>query len=790
MLNHLLVGEIYLPSKGGQCLYNVHSKQKTKVMREKLSTVKIVKNVFFFHSLFSLQLRKNQQNRMNQKALKRVEKEKCKHSQARKEGFSTPGGLVFTNEHYGVPGYLNRPSAPTDSIEHTERLQATADAENGSIEPRPSVGNGSISQVGDNSIDELLSYNRMTESGSAEECANNLHEGSDRIIARVNEESEGSLDKHSSTFVANSSLIGEYVSIVQENRDSLKDSDYCAEYGGSSEQKDESKKIETIDFHREGSLAGCETCEPNEPSSTDDSRGKALAASASGDEDEGVEHNLRVSELVNCLNKTSTFGDESSIENEAIKHASSENQHAGAEEGMAAQERDEESHVETKILDTASSNVVTLSAQGETPSDKNCTENLARPVTGPEDSTEIHQNFRPRSVLVDKWTEGRRMSCICLPVEIHQCEYTTISSPRVLKVVLKAYSSHRANEEEVGEANKFSRICLSGWHLKCENGSWIVVDQANSRSVCDSHSAVKIQLSERLDAFFHKEERIWTVIENVHVANESDDVKNHIQNQDVTDVFARTENLSNVVAPQDQSVTSDLSPCNAHQDLNVTFSGDKAQDVAKTSFETRRPPVGSSTVFPNPRADSPNQRALHSAIQHISEKVITFRRSAKDGFGDTKYGTFVETICNFLCSALWDVLSVGLRKRFFGKYTVWNVVEEFKDVLSHVRQTVDWVNTKYALLGETLKFQAFVCECLNIGNGTLHQWLESVFRQSKKKLNKYYRQDGIVFHLSRENLEELVSDLSRISSLRFELNFESWIRTQGYDPNKAAFAFE
>lgn len=748
---------------------------------------------FFFHSLFSLQLRNNQRNRRNQKAFKRVEKEKCKHFQVRNEGFSPPGGLVFTHEHYGVPGYLNRPSAPTGSIEHTERIQATADAENGSIEPKPSVGNCNISQVGDNGIDELLSYNRMTESDSAEECANDLHEGSDRIIARVSEESEGSLDKPSSAFVANSSLVGEHVSIVQEKRDSLKHSDYCAEYGGSSEQKDESKKIETIDFHREGSLAGCETCEPNEPSSTDDSRGKALAASASGDEDEGVEHNLRVSELVNGLNKTSTFGDGSSIENEAIGHASSENQHAGAEEGMAAQKRDEESHVETNILDTASSDVVTLSAQGETPSDKNCTENLARPVTGPEDTTEIHQKFRPRSVLVDKWTEGRRTSCICqehMPVEIHQCEYTAISSPRVLKVVLKACSGHRANEEEVGEANKFSRICLSGWHLKCENGSWIVVDQGNSRSVCDSHSAVKIQLSERLDAFFHKEDRIWTVIENVHVAYEPEDVKNHIQNQDVSDVFARTENLSNVVAPQDQSVTSDLSPCNAHQDLNVTFSGDKAQDVAKTSFETRRPPVGSSTVFPNPRAESPNQRALHSAIQHISEKVITFRRSAKDAFGDTKYGTFVETTCNSLCSALWDVLSVGLKKKFIGKYTVWNVVEDFKDVLSHVRQTVDWVNTKYALLGETQKFQAFVCECLNIGNGTLHQWLESIFRQSKKKLNKYYSQDGIVFHLSRENLEELVSDLSRISSLRLELNFESWIRTQGYDPNKAAFAFE
>ena len=121
---------------------------------------------------------------------------------------------------------------------------------------------------------------------------------------------------------------------------------------------------------------------------------------------------------------------------------------------------------------------------------------------------------------------------------------------------------------------------------------------------------------------------------------------------------------------------------------------------------------------------------------------------------------------------------------------MWNVVEEFKDVSSHVRQTVDWVNTKYTSLGETQKFQAFVCECLTIGHGTLHQWLRGLFRQNEKKLSKYYNQDGIVFHLSRERLEELVSDLSRISSLCFDLNFERWIRTQGYDLDKTAFAFE
>ena len=105
----------------------------------------------------SLQLRKNQQNRMNQKALKIVEKEKCKHfqvSNTSKEGFSPPNGLVFSGEHYGVSGDLN-PPALTDSTEHTECLQETADGESGSTEPGPPVENF-ISQVGDDNIDELI----------------------------------------------------------------------------------------------------------------------------------------------------------------------------------------------------------------------------------------------------------------------------------------------------------------------------------------------------------------------------------------------------------------------------------------------------------------------------------------------------------------------------------------------------------------------------------------------------------------------------------------------------------
>ena len=651
---------------------------------------------------------------MNQKALKIVEKEKCKHFQVRntnKEGFSPPDGLVFSEEYYGVSGDLNPPSALTDSIEPTECIQETANGENGSTEPEPPVGNF-ISQVRDNNIDELVPFDRTTESGATEKCIKEFPELSVGIATRVREGSEGSLHKHSSTLIGDPSLSGEHVSIVQRKKDSLKHSEHCAENGGSSEQTEESTK--SVDFHSEGYLSsGCDT----------------------------------------------------SIENETIGYESNKDlEHAGANEEMAAQNESSENNIETKVPGTASSDVVTLSAQDETPSGKSKrTENLARPVADSVGSTEIHEKIRSRSVLVDKWTDGPYSSCICherLPVEIHQCDYTIISSPRVLKVVLKACSGHKANEEEVGECNKFSRICLSGWHLRCENGSWIVVEQGRSHSDCDSLAIKTIQLSKRLDALFHKEERLWTVIENVDVANEPEDMKNQIQNQDVSDFFVGTENTSNNVTPHDQSVTSEISPRNAHQ------------------------------VVPNSRTESPNQGALHSTIQQICEKMTTFRRSGKDALGDTKYETITEIVCKSLCSALWDLLSVGLRKKFIGKYTVWNIVQEFKDVSGHVCQTVDWVNAKYTVLSETQKFQAFVCECLTIGHGALHQWLRGLFRQNEKKLSKYYNQDGIVFHLSREKLEELVSDLSRISSLCFDLNFESWIRTQGYVLNNAAFAFE
>lgn len=141
------------------------------------------------------------------------------------------------------------------------------------------------------------------------------------------------------------------------------------------------------------------------------------------------------------------------------------------------------------------------------------------------------------------------------------------------------------------------------------------------------------------------------------------------------------------------------------------------------------------------------------------------------------------------------MLSIGVRKKFIGKYTLWNIVEELKDISGDVELAVNWVNNRCARLSDEQKFQAFVCECLNIGRGTLNQWLEEFIRQNKTRGDgkigkKFYSQSGIVFQLSGQTLEELVLDLSRISGLPFKINVERWIKTKGNSLHETPFTFE
>ena len=114
---------------------------------------------------------------------------------------------------------------------------------------------------------------------------------------------------------------------------------------------------------------------------------------------------------------------------------------------------------------------------------------------------------------------------------------------------------------------------------------------------------------------------------------------------------------------------------------------------------------------------------------------------------------------------------------------------KFQRCFSHVTKIVSWVNKKYVFLSEAQKFQAFVCECLNIGHWTLHRWLDSFLRQ-KERLGKYYGETALVFQLPPATLDELVVDLSRVSSLPFQLHSESWIKRHHHDQDSLAFAFE
>ncbi|KAL9969500.1 hypothetical protein ACROYT_G021721 [Oculina patagonica] len=740
-----------------------HSFQGRLILKNKALTVSSpVKSIGL--EIQKQKLKKNQQNRKNQKALKRVEKEKCKQrshfyvSNTIGEGFTPPDGLVFDYEHYGD---TKRPPAVfADFVEHTDSTLASADGEDGSTERRQSFGSSSISQTAESSRDKRLVSNAGTNTSLQEEGEGEFSEGFLEIVKTSSDESgyaiqenKANVDKRSSVNT-NSSVTCEHVPNDQA-KESLKLPKCASENNRSPGQIQESEK--------------CETSGRGDPASTDDRNGKAAAASSSGEKEARSEPNLTDTKLTNRSNKTSVCGDENSIIHETIEEVSDPKHHGGENEEISAQ------------IERAESNDKTESPHSN--------ERFAR-ETVPADvekTTEIHETFSGHSTLIDQSTDGPGS---CVPVDIHQCDFAIVGSPHLLRLVLKVCSGHKVNEEEVGEANTFSRICLSGWHLQCKNGLWIVVERGGTHTGGDTlSSAVKIQLSEGFEALFHKEEKLWTVKENLHVANQ-------IPNQDVNGTSPATEDSSNDVTSKDRPVTPDLSPNSAsHQDPSATFPHGQSQDVSTespTTFETHELPGSYTTTrMSSSRAESSNQEILHAAIQGIFQHMIDISGSPEEAIADTKHeNTTTESICRPLCSALWNTLSVGLRKRFLVKYTVWNVVEEFKDVSSHVRRTVDWVNNRYASVNETHKFQAFVCECLNIGQGTLHKWLDKILRQDKKRLDKYYGKDGVVFHLSREKLEELVLDLSRISSLHFELHFESWVKMQGYDLNDAAFTFE
>ena len=504
---------------------------------------------------------------------------------------------------------------------------------------------------------------------------------------------------------------------------------------------------------------------------------------------------------------------------------------------------------------------------GVTPSDEDPSSSASS--SSPSSSSSSSSSAAAAAAAMHKENRDRFDSSVCKErprFEIHQCDFTTVGSPRVLELVLKVSSGNKVNEEEVGEANMFTKICLSGWHLRCEHGIWSVVEEGRSSIPSGNlSSSVKVQLTGSIEAFFYTEEKVWTVVENQNVVEECSVPANVTENQTVNRMLNALEDTSEnrLAAPKADGAfmfsdvkskdyvtenTPDLEfstskPSETHPRANVHTSDNSNLDgsprgrfdgaIQGLSLETSKPSEthpranvrksDNSSLDMSPRerfdgaiqglnlgtskscerhprenvhkpdnssAHRSHQGELDAAIRGIFRHMTKSGDSPEDTLDDSKHKGVIKSVCEPLCIALWNFLSVGLRKkRFIGKHTVWDIVESFKDISVEVRRTVDWVNNKYACLSERQKFQAFVFECLNISHGTLHLWLQSLLTQ-EETLTRYYNQEGVMFQLPREKLEELVMNLSRISSLPFKLHSESWIKLQGYDLNRSAFSFE
>lgn len=213
-----------------------------------------------------------------------------------------------------------------------------------------------------------------------------------------------------------------------------------------------------------------------------------------------------------------------------------------------------------------------------------------------------------------------------------------------------------------------------------------------------------------------------------------------------------------------------------------------------TSVERPRA-TGADGVVGRPGTESSSQGALREATQRVFLHIVELREEPEEALDNTKHESLVENVCSPLCSALWNMLSIGVRRKFIVKYTLWNIVEELKDISGVIELAVNWVNNRCARLSDEQKFQAFVCECLNVGRDTLKQWLEGFIRQNRTRSdgklgNKFYSEGGIVFQLSGNTLEELVLDLSRITCLPFKINVEKWIKTKESSLQEIPFPFE
>ena len=378
-------------------------------------------------------------------------------------------------------------------------------------------------------------------------------------------------------------------------------------------------------------------------------------------------------------------------------------------------------------------------------------------------------------------------------IQTHQCDNYIVGSARVLRLVLKMFSGYNAQEEEVGETNELSRICLSGWHLRYHNGTWQVEEQAqSSNGETPLFSGVGFHLPGGLKAIFHEDEKYWTVTGNQDLVPTCQDREDATlselhtlsQNEDVA-LLCRNGMQDEEDASHHPQESQDGS-CEA---LNrIQLNDTPTRELHHNSYH-----FNSLHETQSLRTQNTRKARLRAAIQRIFQHVKSSTKSQGDILDDSKHEKICEIVCGPLCTTLSDILSEGVRKKkalIPVKYSVWNIVEHFRDVSSEADKIIQWVNgSRYTYLNESQRFKAFVCECLNIRNDALYRWFDGVL-SPQEKLAKYYDQSGIVFQLSPEQLEELKLEISRLSFLPFNLHFDKWLKKKGFRSDKGAFAFE
>jgi hypothetical protein len=180
---------------------------------------------------------------------------------------------------------------------------------------------------------------------------------------------------------------------------------------------------------------------------------------------------------------------------------------------------------------------------------------------------------------------------------------------------------------------------------------------------------------------------------------------------------------------------------------------------------------------------------LEDAIQKLFYYIEKKNVLPVECLDDVKYPDVRRLVCVDLCSALNGVLKNGLKKRrtLFGatRYTVWEVVKGIS-----ATDITDGIVKKISSLGPTvddkIRFEIFVCECINQGTGALASWLESL-QNNRKKLNSFYEDESLVIKLPRDGLEKL---LSRLTFLQFNITFYEHVRRKMKEDRQLTFEFE